>query len=463
MKNNQVRHTSKEVRHTYGHGERKFNVKDKYGAHFRMCGTLSTAVTLAYIEHIMDPNTSIERLCLGEDNRISLNDGVESNGEWDTSKYHDTTDSEKKKEAKAFTFYRMETEEISERYDAPCFVNDLEAYDGEINLEHDKNLISNEFAFIINPEEDDIEPRVVLGRSFLRLTKGIADFRNRIITIYPDLDPFNDVDSDKAIDLEDVWEVILEGIDFGGIPKSMGSSCHHMLNLDGEIEANKEEATKEVIKGYKTLREKEDQGVFILPIRLEANIDSFALAHISSNINVMPYQIYTKLGREDAKPIAKKITMLNHSMAEPMGILRDVLCQVGVTIILAKFLILDMPVDKDVPIVIGRSFLYTCGGIINTIKKTTSTFDERELELKESMVCYGRFVTKIAKRLGILTDEVLDGLSAPTYYRALDIFPLKELTGPNGRLIAEDQHLGAYAPPRYDEGSRMMRSSVGMT
>ncbi|GKC30080.1 hypothetical protein Tco_1037374 [Tanacetum coccineum] len=183
----------------------------------------------------MDPNTSIGRLCLGEDNRVSLNDGVESNGEWDTLEYHDTTDSEKKKEAKAFTFYRMETEDISERYDAPCFFNCLEAYDGEINLEHDKNLISNEFAvklclehevkngdkvvkkelivvlrgeiyfvkFIINPEEDDIEPGVVLGRSFLRLIKGITDFGNEIITIYPDLDPFKDVDSDKANDSED--------------------------------------------------------------------------------------------------------------------------------------------------------------------------------------------------------------------------------------------------------------------
>nr|GEU57147.1 hypothetical protein [Tanacetum cinerariifolium] len=120
-----------------------------------------------------------------------------------------------KRKAKAFTFYQMETEYISERYDAPCFINGLEAYDGEINLGHDKNLISNEFAiklclehevkngdkvvkkelivalrgeiyfvkFIINPEEDDIKPGVVLGRSFLRLTKGITNFRNGIITV----------------------------------------------------------------------------------------------------------------------------------------------------------------------------------------------------------------------------------------------------------------------------------------
>ncbi|GKF37019.1 hypothetical protein Tco_0113777, partial [Tanacetum coccineum] len=54
------------------------------------------------------------------------------------------------------------------------------------------------------------------------------------------------------------------------------------------------------------------------------------------------------------------------------------------------------------------------------------------------MICCGQFVTKIAKRLGILTDEVLDGLSVPTYYRALDVLTLRELTGPNSRLIAED-------------------------
>ncbi|GKB11164.1 hypothetical protein Tco_0845087 [Tanacetum coccineum] len=89
----------------------------------------------------------------------------------------------------------MKTEEISDRYVTPCFVNRLEEYDGEINLRIDENMISNEFAvklcldhkmksgskvvkkelivalrgeiyfvkFLINPEEDDVEPGVVLG------------------------------------------------------------------------------------------------------------------------------------------------------------------------------------------------------------------------------------------------------------------------------------------------------------
>ncbi|GJV33023.1 DNA-directed DNA polymerase [Tanacetum coccineum] len=271
-------------------------------------------------------------------------------------------------------------------------------------------------------EEDYIEPGVVFGRSFIRLTKGITDFGNGIITIYPNLDPFLD-DFDKSDDSGDDWVDILEGIDFGNIPEikgidvppyvcKMGKSLRNKkkpdgnfkmtykprpiietikfidqhkklldsvmldkLKLDGEVEDDEEEVTKEVIKGYKTLREKDDPGFFILPIRLEAKIDSFALADTGSNINVLPYQFYTKLGREEVKPIGKKITMLDYSKAEPKGILRDVVCQVGVTTILAKFLILDIHVDKDVPIVMGTSLLYTCGGITNTIKRIASTFD----------------------------------------------------------------------------------------
>ncbi|GKA08578.1 hypothetical protein Tco_0687909 [Tanacetum coccineum] len=69
------------------------------------------------------------------------------------------------------------------------------------------------------------------------------------------------------------------------------------------------------------------------------------------------------------------ITMLEHSKAEPMGRLLDVLCKVGVTTILDSFLLSDIPVDRDVPIVVGRSFLHTCGAIMNTTKGTTSTFD----------------------------------------------------------------------------------------
>nr|GEX47983.1 hypothetical protein [Tanacetum cinerariifolium] len=101
-------------------------------------------------------------------------------------------------------------------------MNGLYAPDGEINLEKNYNLISNNYAvklclehevrkgkklvkkelmvslrgeiyfvqFIINPEEDEFEPSVIFGRLFLHSAKAITNFEEGTITIQPDFDPF---------------------------------------------------------------------------------------------------------------------------------------------------------------------------------------------------------------------------------------------------------------------------------
>ncbi|GJS57284.1 hypothetical protein Tco_0652068, partial [Tanacetum coccineum] len=70
--------------------------------------------------------------------------------------------------------------------------------------------------FILNPEEDDVEPGVVFGRSFLRLTKAIADFRTGTVTIYPELDPFL-VSSEEEEKISDEWDLLIDDLDFGDI------------------------------------------------------------------------------------------------------------------------------------------------------------------------------------------------------------------------------------------------------
>ncbi|GJR70571.1 retrotransposon ORF1 [Tanacetum coccineum] len=374
----------------------------------------------------MDPYSSIGKTCL-EENIIELSsEKTEGHEDWNSPKYQDTTNSGGKKETKAIIFHKMETEEISDRFVAPCFINGLEAYDSEINLGKEEDMISNEFAvklcldyeFVINPEEDEVETGVVLGRSFMRLTKGIADFENEVITIYPELDPFLDR-SGETEKIDDDWDLLLDDLDFGDIPeierveilpfvckirknsrnkrkrfsileeerpviKTMAYSdkyknildeiCIDKMKLDGEMKKDEEEATIKVKE--EALIEKEDPRAFVIPIRLEAKINLNALADTGSDINVMSYRVYKELGREELKNVNKGITMLNHSKAEPMGLLKDVLCQVGVTTIIAKFLILDMPIERDTPILVGRGFLYTCGGILNIIERITSTFNE---------------------------------------------------------------------------------------
>ncbi|GJX98524.1 hypothetical protein Tco_0355543 [Tanacetum coccineum] len=167
---------------------------------------------------VMNPNLSLGKICLGEDVVGTANSG----------------------QKKAMIFYQMDTEEVSDRFVALCFINGLKAYDGEINLGVEENMILNEYVvklclehevkrgnkvvkkdlivalrgkiyfvkFIINPEEDDVEPGMIFGRSLLRLTKAITDFEARTITIYPDIDPFlEETEEEKS---NDDWDHLLD-------------------------------------------------------------------------------------------------------------------------------------------------------------------------------------------------------------------------------------------------------------
>ncbi|GJW50433.1 hypothetical protein Tco_0091784 [Tanacetum coccineum] len=119
------------------------------------------------------------------------------------------------------------------------------------------------------------------------------------------------------------------------------------VKLDRKIV--KEEEEVKWIKG-EALKEKDDPGAFIFPIRLEGQVNNNALVDTGSNINTMPYWIYEQLGREEMK-------------------------KVRVTTSIAKFLILVIPIERDSPIVVGRGFLRTIGGIVNTPERLFSTFD----------------------------------------------------------------------------------------
>ncbi|GKF74549.1 hypothetical protein Tco_0220881, partial [Tanacetum coccineum] len=95
---------------------------------------------------VMDPNSSLGKICLGEDVVVISSDKIEGSGDWNSPEFQDTAKSGKRKETKGMVFYQMDTEEVSARFVAPCFVNGLKAYDGEINLGVEENMISNEYA-----------------------------------------------------------------------------------------------------------------------------------------------------------------------------------------------------------------------------------------------------------------------------------------------------------------------------
>nr|GEX78909.1 hypothetical protein [Tanacetum cinerariifolium] len=272
-------------------------------------------------------------------------------------------------------YFCLDTKEVSDIFVAPCFVNGLEEYDGEINLGVEENMISNEFAvnlcldhevksrnkvvnkelivalrggiyfvkFILNPEEDDVEPWVGFGRSFLRLTKAIADLETRTITIYPELDLFlfvckmeknsrnkrkqlenykltysdmgPSMSTRKPLTLEEakrealaisIYEIyslleeerpVIETMPYSDkYKKILDGTCLNKMKLDGTNKEEEEAITK--VKG-EALIENEDLRAFVIPIRLESMINLSALADTGLDINVMPYRVYKEMGREE--------------------------------------------------------------------------------------------------------------------------------------------------------------------
>nr|GEX59741.1 hypothetical protein [Tanacetum cinerariifolium] len=61
---------------------------------------------------------------------------------------------------------------------------------------------------------------------------------------------------------------------------------------------------------------------------------------------------------------------------------------------------------------------------------------------KESQICYGQFIMKIARKTRVLTDDVIRSMSALIYCRDLGTTTLKELIDSEGRLIPEDPQPG---------------------
>nr|GEZ13687.1 hypothetical protein [Tanacetum cinerariifolium] len=292
----------------------------------------------------MDPTSSLGRICLGEKVYGSPSEKVEGHGDWDAPEYTDTTGSKEKKVTKAISLYKMETKEVSERDIAPCFMNGLDAYDGEINLKFDENLISNEFIiklcldyevkkgnkvvkkelivalrgelyffkFIINPKEEDMDLEVILGRSFIRLVNGMVDFESGLDG--EELQPFvckmrkSSYNKKRAMENLNLFHpdietssstkevrLVLETMPYNDkYKKVLIEIWKEKVELHGMITKEEEKAIIKV-KG-EALKEDDDPRAFIFPIRFAGKINENALADTRSDINTMPYQIYKKLG-----------------------------------------------------------------------------------------------------------------------------------------------------------------------
>ncbi|GJU47427.1 hypothetical protein Tco_1204693 [Tanacetum coccineum] len=179
----------------------------------------------------------------------------------------------------------MDTEEVSDRFVAPCFVNGLEAYDGEINLGVEENMISNEYVAKLCLEHKVKRGNKVVKKELIDELRGEIYFVKFIINLEEDdVEPGEERPIIKTMAYHDKYKKILNEV------------CKDKVELDGKIVKEEEEAVKR-IKG-EALKEKDDPGAFIFPIDWR--------------------------DREEMKKVDRGITMINHTQAEAMGILTNV-------------------------------------------------------------------------------------------------------------------------------------------
>ena len=111
-----------------------------------------------------------------------------------------------------------------------------------------------------------------------------------------------------------------------------------------------------------------DPGSFSIPCSIGKYEFKKALCDSGVSINLMPLSVVQRHSLGELTPTTITLQMANRSMAQPEGILEDVLVKVGKFIFQVDFVIMKMEEDTQVPFLLGRPFLETGAALIDIRK-----------------------------------------------------------------------------------------------
>ena len=112
----------------------------------------------------------------------------------------------------------------------------------------------------------------------------------------------------------------------------------------------------------------QDPGSFTIPCTI-GNVEfKKALCDLEASINLMPLSVVKRLSLGELTPTSITLQMANRTMAQPEGVLEDVLIKVGKFIFPVNFVVMDMEEDTHFPLLLGRPFLATGVALIDVKK-----------------------------------------------------------------------------------------------
>ena len=108
-----------------------------------------------------------------------------------------------------------------------------------------------------------------------------------------------------------------------------------------------------------------DPGRFTIPCSIGKYEFKKALCDSGASINLMPLSVLQRLSLGELTPTTITLQMADRSMAQPEGIVEDVLVKVGKFIFLVYFVMMQMEEDTQVPLLLGRPFIATKAALID--------------------------------------------------------------------------------------------------
>ncbi|GJS08105.1 hypothetical protein Tco_0364901 [Tanacetum coccineum] len=180
------------------------------------------------------------------------------------------------------------------------------------------------------------EPSVIFGRDFLVTSKSRVDFG--ICEMSIDLTILEEM---KDIDV--MLDKLIENLE-------------EVEALDRKYKELEEfKPILEALENYMTYQKKLDE---VLMGRARLSSDDYS-EEVKMGI------VEHGLGLGDPKPYNSNLTMVDNTQAKAMGEFKNVRIQIGYQAYLVDFLILDIPVDKELPLLLVHLFLRNCEAFID--------------------------------------------------------------------------------------------------
>jgi hypothetical protein len=105
-----------------------------------------------------------------------------------------------------------------------------------------------------------------------------------------------------------------------------------------------------------------------------------ALYDLGASMSVMPKVIYDQLNHDSLVPTSKHLQLADQSIRCLVGIMEDIPVRIRNSFVPVDFMVLEMDVCRQIPLILGRPFLSTAGATIDVaagiIKLNISGKDE---------------------------------------------------------------------------------------